>query len=87
MKPANCGDRMIYSTRECDYFNALRRHHTRQKEGKEHPFFADAVAVILGLDEEWAQETLEAWVERGWWECGVSERSGWFTSDAPEKLP
>jgi hypothetical protein len=29
---------------------------------------------------------LQKWSDKGWWECGVSLRTGWFTRTAPNVL-
>lgn len=33
----------------------------------------------LGIHPNRAQYLFEKWVKKGWWECGVSARTGWVT--------
>ena len=49
--------------------------------------FADVVAERLGMEWNRAEYILEKWSRRGWWEWGVSIRSGWLTDTAPQYLP
>jgi hypothetical protein len=41
--------------------------------------FATEVASTLGIHHKRATYLLLKWTEKGWWEYGVSPRSGWFT--------
>lgn len=44
------------------------------------------IAEILGMPPNRMYYLLEKWVDKDWWEYGVSLRCGWFTEDAPEVL-
>ena len=46
--------------------------------------FATDVGVRLGLHEKRAAYMLEKWSGKGWWECGVSLRTGWLTEKGLE---
>lgn len=56
-------------------------------QAKGRGVFADVVAANLGMDEGRAEDLLMKWVRAGWWEYGVSLRSGWLTDEAPQFLP
>lgn len=47
----------------------------------------DPLADRLGIPRKRAWRLLEKWSDKGWWDCGVSDRTGWFTDKAPEELP
>lgn len=55
--------------------------------------FATDVATRLGIHPKRAEYLLDKWVSKGWFECGVSLRSGWLTeaglaaAQSPEFLP
>lgn len=63
---------------EIEYYAAIR--------AKGRGVFADVVAERIGLNENRAYYLLEKWCRLGWWEFGVSLRSGWLTDDAPQEL-
>ena len=48
--------------------------------------FADKVGADLGMHEKRVYGLLNKWTDRGWWEFGVTMRSGWFTPEAPAEL-
>lgn len=48
--------------------------------------FADVAAENIGMDWGRAEDLLEKWCRLGWWEFGVSMRSGWLTDEAPLEL-
>lgn len=56
-------------------------------QAKGRGVFADVVAERLGMEWGRAESILEKWTRRGWWEWGVSIRSGWLTDTAPQYLP
>ncbi len=60
----------------CLLIELARRHKVGQKDE-----FADAVAKRLtGMHEKRCQRILEKWEDKGWWDSGVSCRSGWMTA-------
>lgn len=63
---------------EIQYYAAIR--------AKGRGVFADVVAERIGLNENRAYYLLEKWCRAGWWEFGVSMRSGWLTDEAPLEL-
>lgn len=63
---------------EIEYYAAIR--------AKGRGVFADVVAERIGMDWGRAQDLLEKWADNGWWEYGVSVRSGWLTDEAPLEL-
>lgn len=56
-------------------------------QAKGRGVFADVVAANIGMEWGRAQDILEEWTDRGWWDWGVSLRSGWLTETAPQFLP
>ena len=49
----------------------------------------DAVLVgirHLGLNEKQAYSWMDKWSRKGWWDYGVTLRSGWFTAVSPMRL-
>ena len=44
-------------------------------------------AAELAVPLKRATRWLEKWELKGWWECGVSLRTGWFTKKAPIAIP
>ncbi len=55
--------------------------------GPYNPNRADAVDRIAhrhGINEKRALYLCEKWEARGWWEYGISIRSGWFTPEGYE---
>lgn len=63
---------------EVEYYAAIR--------SKGYGVFADAVAERLDIDWARAEYLLEKWTKLGWWDWGVSLRSGWLTDAAPQEL-
>ena len=63
---------------EIEFYAAIRT--------KGRGVFADTVAERIGLNENRAYYLLEKWTRQGWWEYGVSVRSGWLTDEAPQEL-
>lgn len=53
---------------------------SRPRPTREAPFATD-IGVRLGLHPKRAHYLLEKWLDKGWWECGVSVRSGWLTGE------
>lgn len=52
--------------------------------GKRRPpewAFATDVGVALGMAEKRAAYVLDKWAGKGWWEYGVSLRTGWLTPE------
>lgn len=43
-------------------------------------------AERLGIPYKRAHALMEKWCRAGWWEYGVTVRSGWFTREAPGTL-
>ncbi len=41
--------------------------------------FMDAVGDALGMGGNRVHYLLDKWIDKGWWECGVSARTGWLT--------
>lgn len=48
------------------------------------PPFAAEIAQGMGQNEKQALRWVEKWDARGWWDYGVSLRSGWFTPEGYE---
>lgn len=67
------------ATDESQFYAALRK--------KGRGVFADATAEMIGLCWNRAEYLLHKWARAGWWEYGVSLRSGWLTDEAPAELP
>lgn len=63
---------------EIQYYAAIR--------AKGRGVFADVVARNIDMDENRAYYLLEKWYRAGWWDFGVSMRSGWLTDEAPLEL-
>ena len=55
----------------------LDAHEGPYHKNREAPF-ADEIAASLGFNSKWAMNKVDKWCDRGWWNCGVSLRSGWF---------
>ncbi len=53
--------------------------------GDDRPL-ADEVGARLGIHHRRVLALLEKWTSNGWWNYGVSARTGWFESEAPEEL-
>lgn len=62
----------------------------RMRLERGHPMgrrlFVDEVGAELGIHAKRVEYLLDKWSERGWWDYGISARTGWFTRDAPEDL-
>ena len=39
-----------------------------------------------GMNDKRAHYLANKWAGRGWWDSGVTLRSGWFTDSAPQSL-
>lgn len=70
---------------EIALYGLLRERHggpynPRQQE------FATHIAAGIGIYEKRATYLLDKWTGRGWWDYGVTLRSGWFTDAAPPLL-
>lgn len=63
---------------EIQFYAAIR--------AKGRGIFADTVAERLGIEWDRAAYLLEKWCRLGWWDWGVSLRSGWLTDAAPQEL-
>lgn len=48
--------------------------------------FVDEIADGLGIHAKRAAYLAEKWIKKGWWDCGVSTRSGWFTDAGRAKV-
>ena len=48
--------------------------------------FADHAGRDLGIHPKRVHYLLLKWADRGWWDYGVSVRSGWFTPEGWEEL-
>jgi len=60
----------------------------RPKQAADGPF-ADAVGASLGIHPKRVDYLLQKWTDKGWWNYGVSARSGWLEPagiEAAEKL-
>lgn len=67
-------------------FAAIRYTYTQCAQYNLRRPFATEVAELLGMHPKRAIALLYKWDNNGWWEWGVSVRSGWFTDGAPEFL-
>lgn len=63
---------------EIEYYAAIR--------AKGRGVFADVVAENIGMEWGRAEYLLEKWADNGWWDYGVTLRSGWLTDEAPQEL-
>lgn len=63
---------------EIAYYAAIR--------AKGRGIFADTVAERLEIEWSRAAYLLAKWEGAGWWDWGVSLRSGWLTDAAPQEL-
>lgn len=48
--------------------------------------FADEIGERLGIHYKRTHALLEKWSRVGWWNSGVSLRSGWFEPGAPGEI-
>lgn len=71
---------------EITFYAALRELHGGPFNAKSYPEFADAVGVFFGIHPARVHALLYKWARVGWWDYGVSVRSGWFTPEAPTEL-
>jgi hypothetical protein len=69
---------------ELDLFLALRLTHAWPPK-PERPM-ADEVGAGLGIHTNRVHYVLDKWAGKGWWNYGVSLRTGWFTDAAPQQL-
>lgn len=74
---------------EVALFNALRDSAAANEESPNRlPLeFADAIGAKLGISSKRVHFLLYKWSDRGWWNYGVTARSGWLEDEAPERLP
>lgn len=49
-------------------------------------FPCEVAGDALGIPRKRVYSLLDKWADCGWWDYGVSLRSGWFTKDAPAEL-
>ena len=66
---------------EIAFYDAVRRARAQNDSS-----FVDAIAVQHGFNEKQAMAWVDKWDRKGWWDYGVSLRSGWFTPEAPTEL-
>ena len=62
------------------FLKTLASERPRQTKG---PFATD-IGVRLGIPVKRAEYLLKKWSRRGWWNCGVSLRSGWLEAPGLE---
>lgn len=55
-------------------------------DGQPGLYFVKDAALFLGIPEKRMFGLLLKWSGRGWWDYGVTARSGWFTPEAPEAI-
>jgi hypothetical protein len=55
-------------------------------EIKHLPEPVENVFDLFNIPHKRGYYLLEKWDDKGWWEYGVSLRTGWFTSKAPDSL-
>lgn len=67
---------------EREFLDALRK----RGPNKVKPF-AFEIAESLGMNYKRAQYLYLKWSERGWWDYGVSARTGWLTEAGMEATP
>lgn len=69
-------EKLLYNLiRECH-----RRGHTSVKA------MADSYFEFIGMNYKRGYYLLRKWSDKGWWDYGVSLRTGWFTQEAPESM-
>jgi len=75
---------------EAAFYAALRGRSRLEREGVRFFDSIDALeeeSARLGICADTASDIIEKWTAAGWFQWGVSHRSGWFTETAPEVLP
>lgn len=55
----------------------------RPRDNDQH-VFATTIGHELGIHPKRVCYLLEKWADKGWWECGVSLRTGWLTAKGLE---
>lgn len=71
---------------EIQFYAALRYCHAQCERYKLRRPFATDVAEMLGMHPKRALALLSKWDRSGWWDWGVSIRSGYFTAAAPATI-
>lgn len=72
---------------EIAFYQLLQLERARPHEDVFHKLpFATDYAAVLSIPEKRAYYLLDKWTNNGWWDYGVSLRSGWFTPEAPAVL-
>ena len=66
---------------ELAFYKAVWDAH-QHRDPHEHKYPGD-IAKELDIPEKRAHYWLEKWIRKGWFECGVSVRTGWLTDSAP----
>ncbi len=51
----------------------------QRNEEPRRPFATHLATEALKIHPKRTEYLLEKWVSKGWWECGVSLRTGWLT--------
>jgi hypothetical protein len=64
---------------EIDLFAEIRKRNGRAMSALDG-------AVAIGMNEKRLHAILDKWVSKGWWNYGVTLRSGWLTDSAPGEL-
>ena len=64
------------------FYNTLREYAPHPGLGR-----VEAVTDALGIPLKRREYWLQKWSDKGWWNYGVSPRSGWFEPGAPDRLP
>lgn len=59
---------------------------TAYKEVDPMPPFLDEIAQGLGIHDKRSYYILTKWDDKGWWDSGVSLRSGWFTPEGVKAI-
>jgi hypothetical protein len=63
----------------------MYRHRPRQQyEGPYADKYATDIGMSLGMCEKRADYILEKWERKGWWDSGVTVRTGWLTPQGLE---
>ena len=63
-------------------WNAVRDAHGGPHHGGRRQFvLADEIGERHGIPTKRVHYLLEKWSGKGWWESGVTARTGWFTPD------
>lgn len=77
-------------TRKADeialYVTLRQRAPGSEHSGRPGLDFVMDTALFLGIPGKRLYALLLKWAARGWWDYGVTARSGWFTREAPEAI-